>query len=287
MGICFSFIPKLNKKQDISVILKIPHKKECFEIGENSSLWKHHIDVNIILKSKFSEKYDHWLVYNDETPTATSSHFAHAKGILAWNSEKIIWLIHSVPKFPIEFNGTNQFPDISHAELEYGQSFCCVTIDISHLENILKQVFIMNPNVYISNIDYKKYKDFHTCIDKNIYKINDKLQHVAKSPEFHRELYEDILIPGFGGNCFTETWVRGHHCIDSGNCKMAEMVKFKDGISYKYTQDHSKYCYSDKGWVMVGDLNRMTSQIKRGGGGIVIHQNNICDGFSQILKKGT
>ena len=38
--------------------------------------------------------------------------------------------------------------------------------------------------------------------------------------------------------------------------------------------DHSKYCYSDNGWILIGDMNRMTSQFHKGGGGIVVRLFN-------------
>jgi deoxyribonuclease-2 len=286
-----------------TIILKLPHGKTCYQINEQNSSWLYYEDINNQIKKEFSGKYDNWIIYNDEIPNSPQiyspipsnyiySGTAHAKGILAWNENSIKWLIHSVPKFPKEFNGTNQFPDIDQGELEYGQSFVFLTIDISHLNNILKQLFIMHPNIYLSNIEninninnikLDQYKDLWKTNNFNIYKINDELNHVAKSPHYHKNLYEDIVIPEFKGKCLTETWIRGHHCSESEQCKMVPKIKWQNGISYSFTRDHSKYCVSDCGWIMIGDMNRMTSQFKRGGGGLVIKNENISKLFNGII----
>ena len=277
MGNCYSN-QTLDSNQ-YNIFLKVPNSKKCFQVNNKSNSWVYNEDINVSLKKLYNIKLNYWIVYNDETPTKTSSSCAHAKGILSWNNEIITWLVHSVPKFPEVFDGTNNFPDINHSELIYGQSFIFIKIDIKHLDNILNQLFIMHPNVYISNYNYN-YKNLNK--DFNIYKISDNIQHVAKSSHYHKDLYEDILIPAFGGPCYTETWVRGHHCIDSTQCKMINKI-ILDNISYTFTHDHSKYCYSiDNGWVMIGDLNRMTTQYKRGGGGIIIYNDNLCKLFNSI-----
>lgn len=262
------------------IILKVPHGKTCFQVINNK--WTLKSDINKQLQKCFKDIFLHWIVYNDETPLKTNSNGAHAKGILAWNKTTIVWLIHSVPKFPKEFNGTDSFPDIDPAELKYGQSFLFLKLGIEHLEHILKQLFIMQPNIYISNFNYDLYKVLYKQNKYNIYKISDNLQHVAKSPKYHVDLYEEVLIPSFGGQCCTETWVRGHDYLDTDRCKMIHSISFPDN-AYTYTQDHSKYCYSDNGWIMIGDLNRMTSQEKRGGGGVVIHNNTTTKLFKEII----
>ena len=264
------------------IILKLPTGTNCFTCSNNDKKWTYQQDVNSALKSLYNNfEFTHWIVYNDETPTKTNSTSAHAKGILAWNNDTITWLIHSVPKFPSEFNGTSNFPDINHSELEYGQSFIFIKLNVLCLHNILIQLFTMHPNVYISNYDFTSYSHLHTTTKSRTYTINEYMHHVAKSPMYHEDLYETILIPKFGGNCYTETWVRGHQCLDNNLCKMIDninwdLVDSSNPHKYNYKKDHSKYCFSDNSsWVMIGDLNRMTTQFKRGGGGLVICDEEI------------
>jgi deoxyribonuclease-2 len=263
--------------------MKLPHGKTCYQIKYKHDIWTYCEDINQALKSLYTIKLEHWIVYNDETPTTCCGNGAHAKGILAWNNEMITWLIHSVPKFPKEFDGTNNFPDIDHSELIYGQSFIFLKMNIEKLESILKQLFITHPNVYISNYDYDKYKKEYKLTHYEFCYINQTLTHVAKSPDYHKDLYTDIVIPSFGGNCQTETWVRGHHCTDTDNCKMVSNIVWPNSVSYTYTHDHSKYCCSDNDWVLVGDMNRMTSQYHRGGGGVIIKNKIVCRLFKDII----
>jgi deoxyribonuclease-2 len=263
--------------------MKLPHGKTCYHIKHRDNKWTYNDDINIVIKSLYTIKLDNWIVYNDETPTKCSSNGAHAKGILAWNDKTITWFIHSVPKFPEKFDGTNSFPDIDDSELIYGQSFIFIKIDIKHIQDILHQLFITHPNIYISNYDYDKYKKEHKLFNTSIYEINNKLIHVAKSPDYHKDLYTDIVIPQFGGNCFTETWVRGHNCDEYDNCKMVSKITWPNNKSYTYTHDHSKYCYSDGGWVLIGDMNRMTSQFHRGGGGIIVKNKAVSRLFKDII----
>jgi hypothetical protein len=98
-----------------------------------------------------------------------------------------------------------------------------------------------------------------------MFTFNKRFIHLSKSPHYHKEFYSELLVPSFGP-CTTETWVRGHHCEDTETCKMATTMKWRN---YVYTTDHSKLAWSSK-WIMVGDLNRMTTQIVRGGGGMIV-----------------
>ena len=286
MGLCYSSSVK-SIENSYDIILKIPHDEKCYQINHKNNKWEYNENINHSLKKLYTDKLTNWVVYNDEHPdingiSKTVSTGAHAKGILAWNDKVITWLIHSLPKFPQLFDGTNNFPDIDHAELQYGQSFIFIKMDILHLDNILKQLFIMHPSIYISNFNYDSYKYEYKHNEYNIYKINKNIDHVSKSPNYHKDLYEDIVIPNFIGPCYTETWVRGHHCIDNEQCKMINKIKWNNDLEYTFTHDHSKYCYSDQGWVMVGDLNRMTTQSKRGGGGIIIKDKKISHLFKEI-----
>jgi len=50
-----------------------------------------------------------------------------------------------------------------------------------------------------------------------------------------------------------------------------ELINFEDGIEFKETKDHSKWAItttSAPNTVCVGDINRMESQRKRGGGAV-------------------
>ena len=75
-------------------------------------------------------------------------------------------------------------------------------------------------------------------------------------------------------------------------------IKWRDGTTYQTTQDHSKYAviantaisknfkflYKNKfDSVFIGDINRMESQKKRGGGGFIFHNKNLWHAFHNII----
>ena len=62
-----------------------------------------------------------------------------------------------------------------------------------------------------------------------------------------------------------------------------DTIFFKD-FQYKESQDHSKWAVSDKEWYWVGDLNRMTSQFHRGGGGFIGTDEYIANAFRSLIK---
>ena len=258
------------------IVLKAPGK-ECIQYSESccSSRWTRHEDINEVLSCWF--KYPtHWLIYNDETDTHVDNG-AHAKGIVAWNDSEVSWMIHSVPKYPDTFDGA--LHPIEDSELIYGQSFLLCTFPIHQLKEVLTQVFIMKPYVYIHTDPYDEYKGLHKKIESRMFTFNKRFTHISKSPRNHKEFYSELLVPAFGA-CTTETWVRGHECEDTDTCKMAIEMKWNH---YTYTRDHSKLAWSSR-WVMVGDLNRMTSQVKRGGGGMIV--KNVKLPYGQVENDG-
>ena len=64
-------------------------------------------------------------------------------------------------------------------------------------------------------------------------------------------------------------------------------INKKDAIyHYTETHDHSKIALSidpDNPWIFVGDLNRMTSQLTRGGGGFVIIDDKLWNNLNKFI----
>jgi deoxyribonuclease-2 len=278
------------KEEEIfyTIILKAPHGKKTYFINYNN--WYYDDDINGVLKILFANKiYHSWLIYNDEGINKTCSTGAHAKGILTWNDTELIWIIHSVPKYPKTYDGT-YLPDIDDSELIYGQSFVYLKLNINKLNEILEQIHFMHPNIYLTNYNYT-YKNKTTDTYKKI-ELSHNIFHISKTPHYHKDFYDDIIRLEFGGNIQTETWVRGNHCIDSENCKMIQSINWHNDNSglhntkYDYKNDHSKFCISDNKWVLIGDLNRMTTQLKRGGGGILFKNIDIYNLFCKIINTG-
>jgi deoxyribonuclease-2 len=237
-------------------------------------------DINEWLQLIFSSHWDNWIAYNDQSDQPVS-HKAHAKGILVWNESRFGWLIHSVPHFPTTFDGKN-ISSINKSELLYGQSFLytersfeCVTLD-----QLFQQLCIMDIHVIHSSTNqfhqkretYKKHNNIHHL---QVLIFDTTMIHIAKSPDHLIDIYSHYLIPQYKHKWLIQTWKRGHAIQDP--CRYIEDVSSMKWGSETFlsSQDHSKLAVSEKGYVWVGDLNRMTSQYQRGGGGIVFQHDKL------------
>src|SRR3989338_3540725 len=110
------------------------------------------------------------LMYDDQDPTGTThSSFGHTKGVWAFDSSTGFWLTHSVifsssfflvavskinsfsllsvPRFPS--TDTYQYPD---NEVNYGQSFLCVSLSLSTINNAAENLLFNKPYVFKSNL---------------------------------------------------------------------------------------------------------------------------------------
>jgi len=251
------------------------------EIKQNINKWIETIYKNNIWLG--------WLVYNDQTNHIQNerNNYGHCKGIFSWNDTTIGWLVHSVPQLPAIFKNDKNIiiSEIDKSELIYGQSFIYLEIEKTQ-DNFLKllnQLFNMRPHIYISNNFFED-----VIIYNNIsnYKINDKIFHISKSNINHIDIYKYITSQ-FGGSCNAETWIRGKHYEKTNDINDLTEINKKDAIyHYTETHDHSKIALSidpSNPWIFVGDLNRMTSQLTRGGGGFVIIDDKLWSNLNKFI----
>lgn len=81
-----------------------------------------------------------WVAYNDEPPAssdASGTKFGHCKGILAWRSDRIAWLVHSVPLWPDSL-GEEALPPLVSSGLRCGQSF--IVLSLPRSEALLRGI---------------------------------------------------------------------------------------------------------------------------------------------------
>ena len=98
----------------------------------------------------------------------------------------------------------------------------------------------------------------------------------------------------------------GKHVVDEITTIDLQMLKDSDGTPldgyvWEYTKDHAKWAISeepaDRGdhdvddragkktdWVCVADINRMTSQEKRGGGAVCFHEPQLWHDLNEIER---
>jgi hypothetical protein len=278
------------------IALKFPHgtngvvynedqkRFECLEINE----WIASLYGQTALPEGTSRKsWTHWIIYNDEHPPSSLEGCAmvrkgHCKGILAWNDTHMSWLVHSVPNFPRAFTGAT-ISEIEPSERIYGQSFIYVTrpADEAFIQQVINQLYHMEANIYIAHnykVDHGVHYVPHDLMSTIVF--SDTIQHIAKSPKYEFDIYSDFLIQ-YDVEWHVQTWKRGHLFKVSPYIKDVASVNIR-GAEYKDSQDHAKWAIS-KRYYWIGDLNRMVSQIKRGGGGFLVKQKEIAEALRRCI----
>jgi deoxyribonuclease-2 len=257
--------------------------------------------------------------YNDEYPSSlhktNNGDRGHCKGVLAFDtaSDTALWLIHSTPRFPTP--GSFDFPS---DELDYGQTFLCITLaDIKTAEAIAQQMTTeQGPQTYgpalpkgaspvWAELTGGKYTLSKTPSSVPFTsKAGMKFRCIAKSRVWGQDLWSDAVGDDLNVDLDVESWRRGKipATIDSNRKDDVDDIIDIDlgplGFPYAWpeTKDHAKWASSLKGnsdWICVADINRQTSQSKRGGGAVCFQHPALWQCLAKIdkvtpphLKKG-
>jgi len=115
------------------------------------------------------------------------------------------------------------------------------------------------------------------------------LDDFAKSKQANTDFWETVVAPNLNRNFIVETWGRP---LDPSYCGFRKVenikeISFSADITFPETKDHSKWgitSTTSNGIVCIGDINRMTSQRKRGGGGTCFSDQNIYAQFNRIVS---
>lgn len=222
-----------------------------------------------------------YLMYDDKDPEGKESlSKGHTKGDLAFDDTSGFWLIHSVPSFPPLVKDGFNYPESGE---RYGQSFLCVTFQLSTFNDIGLQLLYNEPAIYDSYLpdslasdvpNIKKAIDgMHESGKPYSHVINiTSLKNVvytsfAKSKYFEADLYHELVAPFYNADFLAETWQNGEGKLTS-NCSRPTVENVKDlkliDDPFKETHDHSKWTISksaDVSVVCVGDINRMVSTV--------------------------
>lgn len=242
------------------------------------------------LALSLNSKDNNYIVWNDEpiiSPEKPFSKIAHSKGILAYNSDSGVYLVHSLPKFP-SMSSTKKdeifLNELPNNQGSYSQTFLCVSFDYKNLYEVidtLKDIKIgVQSNYYgnsfdkdldetVKNFDNgNKSKTKQTEITvQTVTSIGGSNMNFFAKPKSVLELPWDGHIPGFYKEDFyVGTWTRPE--LLAPNCKKYKtfnILKYSvKEMTYNNTQDHSKWGHSEKVFC-VGDLNRTSSQLNRSG----------------------
>jgi deoxyribonuclease II len=142
---------------------------------------------------------------------------------------------------------------------------------------------------------------------------NVKYTQFAKSKNWGEDLWDDLVSPYYKAPMYVETWISGSGGPMSSMCyngtdnpawfKKNELydiyqvsyITMPDGENWKNTQDHSKWGATIKSQIRnddvytataacVGDINRMCSQEKRGGGAMCVEDAGLNKAFIDIVS---
>ena len=263
--------------------------------------------LDLTLKSVFDspDASTGWILYNDEMPAdanrTDNSSFGHTKGVIAFDTatKTGFWLLHSWPKFA----------DAKAKEMPtpiYGQTNLCISLDIDTASRIAAQMAIhQTPQVYLPKIPASLKKTDPLFLltqnlnsdapgDSNVLECKSRgglaFKVIAKNKKWNKDFWNELVGPTLKADMDVETWIRGKipPVLDSDGIHKTFDVKFIDlsplGVPWTWpeTHDHAKWgITTGSDWVCVGDINRMVSQEKRGGGTIAFQDKNLWSALSK------
>ncbi|KAF4527314.1 hypothetical protein B566_EDAN001090 [Ephemera danica] len=165
------------------------------------------------------------LLYNDQKPNSSSaseSH-GHTKGVVLANSSGGLWLVHSVPHFPLASNASQyDFPSTAH---HYGQSMLCITLPPGQFNSLGEQLSYNYPLVYdwASPSELISAWPHLAAVAKEEHVRNppyfsqstltsvggQTFQVFAKTAKFGKDLYADWVATSLQANLLVESWPHG------------------------------------------------------------------------------
>ncbi|CAB76843.1 Cell death-related nuclease 6 [Caenorhabditis elegans] len=255
-------------------------------------------------------------MYNDEWPDSTiwSNSSGHAKGVTVFDQYTGFWMIHSIPKFPSK--DMFRFPSNAHY---YGQMGICISYNTVSLATIAQQLFYYNTFTYqfnlpqsfanqfpvLSQLKNKEYNKSPPLTSTKVLKSlgGQHFRHFAKTGEWGKDLYSDFVGPTLKSSIKVETW--NHQSGDEYNLPSvcdpnhvqstmsAKYIRLPYAIDYSSYEDHSKFvvAYSESSskppipYVCIGDINRQSHQIHRGGGTMCIYDQETYFQFANIISE--
>lgn len=251
-----------------------------------------------------------WICYNDEIPGVNENdeRKGHSKGVLAFDldSDSAFWLLHSWPKFLDVKTG-------KPAAWTYGQTFLCIALkDVETARSIAEQMYHrqepqtyqvrLPKNVGQNDILYRLATDVDVnetdppCDITFFSKGGYDFRLMAKNRHWDKDFWIDLVGPHLKVDIDVETWRRGTlpDTEDSdAHSKVTDILyinleSLDIPFEWHYTKDHAKWGVSESDdWVCVADINRQTSQEKRGGGSICFRDKLLWESLRDLeqLKK--
>jgi len=262
--------------------------------------------LNETLDSVFKapSKTTGYILYNDEAPEQAKirddGNLGHTKGVIAFDTatETAYWLLHSWPKFSVPNAKQDPTP-------KYGQTYLCLSLHIDSARKLARQMAVQQePQTFLSRPANLPADDplklltgkinANSRADSNVLDLQTaggmKFKVIAKNRLWNEDFWNGLVGPTLKEDIDVETWIRGaippiadtdgiHKTFDIKYINLGAM-----GLHWAWpeTHDHAKWAITHKGdWVCVGDINRMISQRKRGGGTVAFQNETLWKALSQ------
>ncbi len=240
-----------------------------------------------------------WVLYNDEKPDVAAgsddANLGHTKGVIAFDtaSKTAFWLLHSWPKYAAP--GLVGMPTPM-----FGQTFLCVSLTLQTANAIAKLMPThQEPQVYLPRAGGLAPNDPLLALTRaapvnappplaDVIDCTSKgglpFKVLAKNREWNQDFWNGFVGPELKADMDVETWIRGPipPVADTDGIHKTFDIKYVNlgplGIHFAWpeTHDHAKWGITkSEPWICVGDINRMISQRKRGGGTIAFQDRTL------------
>ncbi|RNA21642.1 deoxyribonuclease-2-alpha, partial [Brachionus plicatilis] len=202
-----------------------------------------------------------YLLYNDQADQVTVVK-GHTKGVLLFNENSAVWIVHSIPHFPPKKIEKEYF--IRHPQCVFGQSMLCMSFKFEQLEQIGRQMLYTYPQVYdyyipdrlknlnsgvldnLLSVINKKHitQPPWTRVEKLITRGGEVLLSLSKFTDFQDDLYSGLVAKTLESDLLTETWSNGpgtlrSNCTSKWNVLNIQHINFEAaGLSFSVHNDH-------------------------------------------------
>ncbi|CAD8069569.1 unnamed protein product [Paramecium sonneborni] len=230
------------------------------------------------------------VVWNDQPfGKSTISDRAHSKGILSASNAQGFIINHSTPQFPVfDDSQSTIIPGMPSSSSVNGQHYFCVTMTTSQINIVAEQYIIAQtltqkanaistfestyPNIYALKSNTRQIP-----AQSGSAQVKSKggltINVISKNQNLVDDFYATIVAPKLKVGLVMETWGNGTGGLQEPACSntyqtYSNIYRNHNGYKFKYTKDHSKFGISIQSampYVCMSDLNRMTTQNKRGG----------------------
>jgi deoxyribonuclease-2 len=230
-------------------------------------------------------------------------------GVLAHRHGKGFYIIHTQPKYPKPGTGYGGV-GAKHSKIN-GQMFICVSLaDVSiqavaeHIKHIKAIVYAKNENEPAWDAGVNTVCDTQTPT-----KLESTGAQVfflfCKPPNDQVDIWSSHVGSFVGGPLLVQSWRLGggrplksvcpegseHSAEGTGQIVIEDITKLRyktDVIHAQFnsTKDHGKWAVNKNvPYLCIGDLNRMESQNKRGGGVLCMWNDNVAKAFRSMVHK--